>query len=106
VQAKARIGQSDESLILGEDQPFLLPIIASAGVASNVHHYEQQATALAAIKKNHRVLLWEAKGAQLWVSKGTFVAPVCTPLKHSAHSNPWRSLPFGNPHKIPKQNYQ
>jgi hypothetical protein len=63
-QAKARIGQSDESLMLGEDQPFLLVI--DSRVASNVHHYEQQATTLAAIKKIHRVPLWEAEGAQLW----------------------------------------
>jgi hypothetical protein len=40
-QAKARIGKSDENLMLGEDQPFLLLVIDSS-VASNVHHYEQR----------------------------------------------------------------
>jgi len=76
-QAVARIGQSDDSGLPGEDQPFLLLVIDSV-VASNIHHYEQQATTLVTIQKIHRVPLWEAEGAQLWVSKGAFVAPVCT----------------------------
>jgi hypothetical protein len=38
------------------------------------------------------------------VSKGAFVAPVCTQtwLKHNAHSNPLRPLPFGDPIEFQK----
>jgi hypothetical protein len=60
----------------GEDQPFLLLVI-DGGVASKLNHHEQQAATLATIQKIHRVPLWEAEGAQLWVSK---VAVACTCL--------------------------
>ena len=70
----------------GEDQPFLLLVIDS-GVASKLHRHGQEAIALAAIRKLRRVPVWEAEGAELWVSNDAVVAPVCTPtrLKHGAH---------------------
>jgi hypothetical protein len=56
-QAKARTGQSDETLIsfwfAGGRPPFLLLVIDS-GVASKLHRHEQEAIALAAIRKLRR----------------------------------------------------
>ena len=76
----------------GEDQHFLILVIDDLnGEASNIHrdHYEQQATS-ATIQKNspNDAVLWDAKheGAQLWVSKGAFVAPICMHLAKTWHN--------------------
>ncbi|KAI0273149.1 hypothetical protein BGY98DRAFT_936365 [Russula aff. rugulosa BPL654] len=64
----SRIGLSSHSGLPGEDQPFLLLVIDSdSGVASKLLHREQEAIPLAAIRKLHRVPLWEAEGAELWM---------------------------------------